>query len=127
MATNPTSPSPKKMENLQTQPINQDVMDLLKNKGNPKSTPEIKKAKQQLLQTIKQYNINPQQLIEGGKLSSTALKDPKMYPIAIQMAVKEGLLTPDQVPKEPGINWKLLSQGITAGRLTAELVKEGAV
>ena len=124
MATNPTSPSPKKMENLQTQPINQDVMDLLKNKGNPKSTPEIKKAKQQLLQTIKQYNINPQQLIEGGKLSSTALKDPKMYPIAVQYAVRQGLITPQDVAPE-GIDYKLLATGITVGKITQEPISEG--
>ena len=124
MAIDSTSPPPKKMENLQTQPINQDVMDLLKNKGNPKSTPEIKKAKQQLLQTIKQYNINPQQLIEGGKLSSTALKDPKMYPIAVQYAVRQGLITPQDAAPE-GIDYKLLATGITVGKITQELISEG--
>ena len=124
MAIDSTSPPPKKMENLQTQPINQDVMDLLKNKGNPKSTPEIEKAKQQLLQTIKQYNINPQQLIEGGKLSSTALKDPKMYPIAIQAAIREKLINPEDV-QQGGIDYKLLANGITAGKMVQELMQEG--
>ena len=47
--------------------------------------------------------------------------------MAIQNAVKNGLLTEDQVPQEPGINWRLLAQGYTAGKLTEELVKEGLV
>jgi len=125
MATNPTSPTPKKMENLQTQPINQDVMDLVANGGNPKQSPEIEKAKNDLRRVIKQVGIDPQRVIQAGQYAEAALKDPKMYPMAIQNAVQAGLLTEDQVPKEPGINWKLLAQGMTAGRLTAELVQEG--
>jgi hypothetical protein len=34
-------------------------------------------------------------------------------------------LTEDQLPKEPGIDYKLLANGITAGKLTEELIKEG--
>ena len=48
-----------------------------------------------------------------------------MYPMAIDNAVKAGLLTPDQVPKGPGIDFQLLGNGVTAGRLTEQLIKEG--
>ena len=49
-----TSSAPKKMENpvLATQPINQDVMDLVANKGQPKSSPEIQQVKDRLLKII---------------------------------------------------------------------------
>jgi len=126
MAINPVSPRQEKMENPQTQPINPDVMELVESGGKPKQSPEIMKAKNDLRRIIKQVGIDPQRVIQAGKYAEAALKDPNMYSIAIQMAVKEGLLTEDQVPKEPGINWKLLAQGITAGKLTEELVQEGA-
>jgi len=121
------SPSPKKMENpaLATQPINQDVMELVANKGKPKQSADVEKTKNDLRRIIKQVGIDPQRVIQAGKYAEAALKDTKLYPIAIENAVKAGLLTEDQVPKEPGINWKLLAQGMTAGRLTAELVQEG--
>ena len=121
------SPSPKKMENpvLATQPINQDVMDLVANKGKPKPSADVEKTKNDLRRIIKQVGIDPQRVIQAGKYAEAALKDTKLYPMAIENAVKAGLLTEDQVPKEPGINWKLLAQGMTAGRLTAELVQEG--
>ena len=108
-----------------TQPINQDVMQLVADGGKPKQSPDIEKAKNDLRRVIKQVGIDPQRVIQAGQYAEAALKDPKMYPMAIQNAVQAGLLTEDQVPKEPGINWKLLAQGMTAGRLTAELVAEG--
>jgi len=108
-----------------TRPINKDVMELVAGGGKPKPTPQVEKAKNDLRRIIKQVNIDPQRVIQAGKFAEAALKNPAMYPMAIQNAVQNGLLTPDQVPKEPGVNWKLLAQGITAGRLTAELVQEG--
>jgi len=122
-----TSSSPKKMENpvLATQPINQDVMELVANGGKPKQSADVEKTKNDLRRIIKQVGIDPQRVIQAGKYAEAALKDTKLYPMAIENAVKAGLLTEDQVPKEPGINWKLLAQGMTAGRLTAELVQEG--
>ena len=53
------------------------------------------------------------------------LKSPQMYQMALDYAVKAGILTPDQLPKEPGIDYKLLANGITAGKLTQELIAEG--
>ena len=121
------SPSPKKMENPvpSTTPINQDVMELVANGGKPKQSADVEKTKNDLRRIIKQVGIDPQRVIQAGKYAEAALKDTKLYPMAIENAVKAGLLTEDQVPKEPGINWKLLAQGMTAGRLTAELVQEG--
>ena len=116
---------PKKSGFPTTQPINQDVMQLVADGGKPKQSPDIEKAKNDLRRVIKQVGIDPQRVIQAGQFAEAALKDPKMYPMAIQNAVQAGLLTEDQVPKEPGINWKLLAQGMTAGKLTAELVAEG--
>ena len=108
-----------------TSPINQDVMELVANGGKPKQSADVEKTKNDLRRIIKQVGIDPQRVIQAGKYAEAALKDTKLYPMAIENAVKAGLLTEDQVPKEPGINWKLLAQGMTAGRLTAELVQEG--
>jgi hypothetical protein len=118
------SPAPKKMENPMTQPINQDVLNLLKNKGKANQNPVVEKAKNQLLQVIKQYKLDPKQLIESGKLASTALKNKEMYPIAVQHAIRQGLISPQDVAPQ-GIDYKLLANGITAGKLTQQLIDEG--
>jgi len=124
----PNIPSPAPQKNPISAPQqDQEVMGLIQRGGKSAQPPEVEKAKNDLRRIINQVGVDPQKIIKAGQMAERALKDPKLYPMAIQMAVKEGLLTPDQVPKEPGVNWKLLAQGITAGRLTAELVKEGAV
>ena len=119
-------PTPQKKPNIAEQ---QKMMEMVKTKGKPtaEQDPKITKAKNDLRRIIKQVGIDPQRIIQAGKYAEQALKDPKMYPVALNMAVKNGLLTQDQLPKEPGINWKLLAQGMTAGKLTEELVKEGLV
>ena len=49
-----------------------------------------------------------------------------MYPIAIEVAIRENLISEKDI--EPGgINYKLLAAGITAGKLTQELLDEGAL
>jgi len=125
MEQNPLPPAKKKSDLPTTQPINQDVMELVAGGGKPKQSPEIEKAKNDLRRVIKQVGIDPQRVIQAGQFAEAAIKNPSMYPMAIQNAVQAGLLTEDQVPKEPGVNWKLLAQGMTAGKLTAELVSEG--
>ena len=102
-------------------------MQAVKNKGKPEQSPEIVKAKRDLARVIKQVGIDPQKIVEAGQYAEAALKDPNMYQVALQMAVKNGILTEDQLPKEPGINYKLLANGITAGKLTQELLAEGAI
>ena len=125
-----TMPSPQQNQNVapqQTQPINQDVMDLVANKGQPKSQPEIQQTKDRLLKIIKTSGADPQKIILAGKYAMEALRKPEMYPMAIEIAVKNGILTQDQVPKGLGIDYQLLANGITAGKLTQELLKEGKI
>ena len=64
-------------------------------------------------------------MIRAGKLASMALKDPSIYQMAVQAAIKEGLITAADV--QPGIDYKLLSYGITAGKMAEELLSEGAI
>jgi len=122
-------PTPQKKPDFapQQESMEKDVMQAVKNKNKPEQSPEIVKAKRDLARVIKQVGIDPQKLIEAGQYAEAALKDPNMYQVALQMAVKNGILTEDQLPKEPGINFKLLANGITAGKLTQELLAEGAI
>jgi hypothetical protein len=122
-------PTPQKKPDFATQQesMEKDVMQAVKNKGKPEQSPEIVKAKRDLARVIKQVGIDPQKIVEAGQYAEAALKDPNMYQVALQMALKNGILTEDQLPKEPGINYKLLANGITAGKLTQELLAEGAI
>jgi len=122
-------PTPQKKPDFapQQESMEKDVMQAVKNKGKPEQPPEVIKAKKDLARVIKQVGIDPQKLIEAGQYAEAALKDPNMYQVALQMAVKNGILTEDQLPKEPGIDYELLANGITAGKLTQELLAEGAI
>jgi ABC-type transport system involved in cytochrome bd biosynthesis fused ATPase/permease subunit len=66
-------------------------------------------------------------IIQAGKYAEMGLKSPEMYRMALDYALKAGILTEDQLPKEPGIDYKLLANGITAGKLTEELIAEGKI
>jgi hypothetical protein len=121
------TPAPqKKMENPQRPSLTPDAMSAMQTPDPTMNSPEMLKAKNNLRRIIQQVGIDPQRIIQAGKYAETALQDPKMYPMAIQNAVKSGLLTQEQVPKTPGVDYKLLAQGIAAGKLTEQLVKEGA-
>jgi hypothetical protein len=96
----------------------------VKRKGKPEQPPEIEKAKTDLLQIIKDQNIDPMLLIRAGQLAEAALSDPTMYPMAVEVAIREGLIAPEDVGNE-GINYKLLANGITAGMIVQELMDEG--
>ena len=120
------TPAPqKKMENPQRPALTPDAMSAMQTPDPTMSSPEMLKAKNNLRRIIQQVGIDPQRIIQAGKYAEAALQDPKMYPMAIQNAVKSGLLTQEQVPKTPGVDYKLLAQGIAAGKLTEQLVKEG--
>ena len=126
MATKPLSPSPEKMENDAPQQVDTDVMDLIKRKESPEQSPEVLKAKNDLRRIIKEVNIDPQRIIMAGKYAEEALTNPSMYPVAIEVAIRENLISEKDI--EPGgINYKLLAAGITAGKLTQELLDEGAL
>jgi hypothetical protein len=101
--TNPLSPPPEKMEN-----------------------PKVQQSKQRILKLIQQFNIDPQKIIQAGKYAQAALKNKKIYPIAIEMAKKEGLIEPGMV-QEGVVDYKLLASGITAGKLTQQLIDEGLI
>jgi len=58
----------------------------------------------------------------AGQYAERALRDPAMYPVAIQMAIKENLISEEDV-QPGGIDYKLLANGITAGMLTQELIR----
>ena len=126
MATKPLSPSPEKMENDAPQQVDTDVMDLIKRKDSPEQSPEVLKAKNDLRRIIKQVGIDPMRIVMAGKYAEEALTNPSMYPIAIEVAIRENLISEKDI--EPGgINYKLLAAGITAGKLTQELLDEGAL
>lgn len=120
--------TPQQNQNVapqQTQPINQDVMDLVANKGKGQASPDVAQAKERLLKVIKTSGADPQKIILAGKYAKEAVRDPKMYQMALQVAVKNGILTPDQLPKGPEIDYGLLQNGIAAAKLTQELMDEG--
>ena len=123
---NNLSPSPEKIKNPQTQPINQDVSNLLKNKGKTNHPPEVEQAKERILKILQTAKVNPQDLINLGKYAKQAARNPQMYPMLIDFALKNKLITPDLV-KNKGVDYQLLSIGVTLGKLTEELVKEGKI
>jgi len=126
MATKPLSPPPEKMENDASQQVDTDVMDLIKRKESPEQSPEVLKAKNDLRRIIKQVGIDPMRIVMAGKYAEEALTNPAMYPIAIEVAIRENLISEKDI--EPGgINYNLLAAGITAGKLTQELLDEGAL
>ena len=126
MATKPLSPPPEKMENTAPQQIDVEVMELVQRKKQPEQSTEVKKAKNDLRRIIKQVGIDPLRIIQAGQYAEEALRNPAMYPIAIEVAIRENLISEKDI--EPGgINYKLLAAGITAGKLTQELLDEGAL
>lgn len=107
------------------QNTDKDVMALVERKGQPDKPDPVKQSKNRLLMLIKQVNIDPQKIIQAGKYAEMGLRSPQMYQMALQYALQNGILTQDQMPKEPGIDYKLLANGITAGKMTEELIAEG--
>lgn len=126
MATKPLSPSPEKMENDAPQQVDTDVMDLIKRKDSPEQSPEVLKAKNDLRRIIKEVGIDPMRIVMAGKYAEEALINPSMYPIAIEVAIRENLISESDI-QPGGINYNLLAAGITAGKLTQELLDEGAL
>ena len=126
MATKPLSPSPEKMENDAPQQVDTDVMDLIKRKESPEQSPEVLKAKNDLRRIIKQVGIDPMRIVMAGKYAEEALTNPSMYPVAIEVAIRENLISEKDI-QPGGINYNLLAAGITAGKLTQELLDEGAI
>ena len=91
--------------------------------------PEMKKggaekAKNDLRRLIKSIGLDPQRLIRAGQLAEMAMKDKSLYPMAVQNAIQEGLISPQDI-KQGGVDYKLLAQGVTVAKLTQQLMQEG--
>ena len=128
MEQNPLSPLQEKSGFVAPQK-DDEMMALIQRKGQKQKTeqtPEVTKAKNDLRRIIQQVGIDPQRVIIAGQYAERALRDPAMYPVAIQMAIRENLISEDDVDPN-GIDYKLLANGITAGILTQELLDEGAL
>mgnify|MGYP006276326039 CR=1 FL=1 len=85
---------------------------------------EIEKVKNNLRRIIQQVGIDPQRIIKAGQYAQMALKDPTMYQMAVQYSIQENLINESDI-QPGGIDYKLLANGITAGKLTQELLQEG--
>jgi hypothetical protein len=121
------APPPKNSQISKPAGVTPQQMEMMQS-ANPKtSTPEMKKAKNDLRRVIQQTGVDPQKIIQGGKYAAMAMKDPSMYQMALQMAVKDGILDPDQVPKTAGIDYGLIVKAISAGKLVEELIQEGGL
>lgn len=121
-------PTPQQNVNVAPQQnMDTEVMDLVQRKGTPSQPEPVQQSKKRLATLIKQFNLDPQQLIQAGKYAKAAARDPKMYPVALQAVMKMGLLTPEQLPNGNQFDFNLLQTGVTVGKLTEELLKEGAI
>ena len=120
------NPTPQQNQNVAPQQSqDKEVMALVQRKGQPEKPDQVQQVKNRLLKVIQTSGADPQKIIQAGKYAEMGLKSPEMYQMALKYALAAGILTEDQLPKEPGIDYKLLANGITAGKLTEELIAEG--
>lgn len=101
-----------------------EMMDLIKRGGQPKKDPKVDNAIAQIKQIMQANNISADQLIKAGEMAMMAIKDRTLYPMLMEMAVKEGMLQPNEVP--PQIDYKMLAGIVSAGKL-AEMIKNEGV
>jgi len=121
------TPTPQKNQDFapqQSQVLDKDVMQVLKQKGKPKRTPEVEKAKEQIKTVMKHLGLEPDAVIQIGKLARESIKDPSVYQMVVQKATKSGLIKPEQLnPTVNGMDLKLIAAAVTIGKL-AEMMKE---
>ena len=103
--------------------LNKDVMGLLKTKGRPTQLPQIEKAKEQLRQIFIQNNIDPKVVVQAGNMATQALRDPAMYQMAMDMIVKNGIMTQQEI--KSASKDRVIGITILAGKLAQMLVNEG--
>lgn len=119
------NPTPQQNQNVAPQQnIDKDVMALVSGKPKKEESAEISQAKERLLKVMQTAQISPQTVIKAGQYAEQALKNPQMYPIAVQTAIREKLINPEDV-QPGGIDYKLLANGITAAKMVQELMQEG--
>jgi len=121
----PTTPEKTAIAAPQQKPVGDaDVMQAVKRRGVPIQSKSIEQAKERLRRIIVQMKVNPQEIIQAGNYASMALKNKSLYPMAMQIAVKDGLVKQEDI--KPGvIDYPLLAKAITAGKMTQQLIQEG--
>jgi hypothetical protein len=62
----------------------------------------------------------------AGRYAEEAITNPSIYPNANEEEIIENLISESDI-QPGGINYNLLAAGITAGKLTQELLDEGAL
>lgn len=126
MAKTPEVATPMSAKQPSASGVDMGMMQTIQKQKTPPKKEGVEKAKNDLRRIIQQVGIDPRRLVQAGKFAEAALRDKSMYPIAIQMAIKLDLISPEDV-QPGGIDYRLLSYGITAGKLTQELIDEGQV
>jgi hypothetical protein len=104
-----------------TQPINQDVMELVAGGGNPKNQ-KVDAAKEQIKKIIAEQKIDPRQLIRVGQLANFALQNNSLYPMVMEQMVKEGLADPEDAQQPP--DFKALAGLVSSGKIAEMLINE---
>jgi len=125
----PISPAPQKKSDFdatQQKDIEKDVMEAVARKGKPKQKDPVEKAKNDLRRIVQQVGIDPMRIVQAGQMAEMALKDKSLYPMVIEQAIKSNLISEKDVQKGV-VDYGILAKGITAGRLTQQLLDEGAL
>lgn len=120
----PTSPAPQKKSDFdatQQKPLEKDVMEAVKNKGQPKNPPQIEKAVEQLKQVLQQNNIDPKVLVQAGEMAFKAYRDPTQFELAKDLLVKNGIMTPQEV--QSGSKETILGIAMIAGKLAQKIIE----
>jgi hypothetical protein len=119
MNTNNPSPPQKNL-------ANPEMMDMIKRKGQPTRSPEVEKAKQQIKELMQQNNVNPDILIQIGKMAKQSFSRPENYQILIQQATQSGLIKQEEIkPTKNGMDLRLIAAAITIGKLAEMIKNEG--
>jgi hypothetical protein len=121
-------PSPQQNQNVapqQTQPINKDVMDLVSKDNKPSEAEQLQKTKTQLLQVIKQQNLDPNKIVKAGDYALQILQNPKSWKQVTQQAIQDGIATPQDLQGEP--NPQELVQIVASAKVVKKLILEGKV
>jgi hypothetical protein len=119
MNTNIPSPPQKNLGNPE-------MMDMIKRKGQPKSTPEVEKAKQQIKAILQKNNVSPDVVIQVGEMAKQSVSKPEMYQMLVQKALQSQLISPQEIkPSKNGMDLRLIAGAITAGKLAQMIKDEG--
>jgi uracil-DNA glycosylase len=82
---------------------------------------EVMRVKESLKQQLAANNIQPQIIVNLGRLAFAAIKDKALYPMVIQQAKQLGLIGNN---KHLGYDYKVLSTLVVTGKLAEMIIKE---